>query len=152
MKELTEAQETRRECVRAAVALARERGHGACNLLPATVTQSQLALTKDGFGLGYHGDGPTGELTHFLWCSGTDESGPYTVQTMAYRNRQQFLELLSLLRGLGDQVRLVSMREPRGIQLQDLLAQPFRHRKMTEKSKFENQAMALAGMFWASRR
>ena len=45
---------------------------------------------------------------------------------MAYQTGEQFLELMALLRSLGDQVRLVRMNEPPGIQLQDLMIQPFK--------------------------
>jgi len=128
--------------------LNRYRGHGACNLLPASFTRADMGLTEHGFGLGYC-DGANGELTHFFWGSAKDEPGPYTIITIAYQNGQQFLELMGLMKTLNDQVRLVEMREPAGIQLQDLLSQPMKQRQVTKKSKFENQNKA--GAYWQVR-
>jgi hypothetical protein len=128
--------------------LGRKRGHGACNLLPATVTQAELGWTENGFGLGYS-DGAEDGLTHFFWGKAKGETGPYTVRAMAYQNGQQFLELMALIKTLGDQVRMVWMREPRGIQMQDLLLHPFRHRQVTSKSEFENRNKATA--YWQVR-
>jgi len=54
-----------------------------------------------------------------------------------------------LIKNLGDQVKLVVMKEPSGIQLQDLLKHPFRRRRITEKSKFENKLTASA--YWQIR-
>ncbi|MCD4739187.1 MAG: hypothetical protein K8R89_08010, partial [Anaerolineae bacterium] len=62
---------------------------------------------------------------------------------------EQFLELLALVKSLGDQVRLVRMREPSGIQLQDFLQQPFRFRQLTEKSQYENRMSSSA--YWQVR-
>ena len=56
---------------------------------------------------------------------------------------------MALIRSLGDQVRLVKMREPQGIQLQDLIKQPFKHHQMSQKSKFESGMKALA--YWQMR-
>lgn len=129
--------------------LARLRGHGGLNLHPAATTRSELRWSEKGFGLGYCEEG-SGELTHHVWI-GTDniESGPYRVSWTAYRDYDQFLELLAVIKTLGDQVRLVSMREPQGIQLQDLLDRPFKHRQVTAKSRFENRAEAEA--YWQMR-
>jgi hypothetical protein len=68
---------------------------------------------------------------------------------MAYQNTDQFLELMALIKNLGDQIRQVWMREPGGIQLQDLLVQPFRYRRLTESGKYENRARASA--YWQLR-
>ena len=54
------------------------------------------------------------------------------------------LELLRLLRELGDQVTTVRLLEPAGIQLQDLLATPFRDRQRTEGSEHATGLTALA--------
>jgi hypothetical protein len=102
-----------------------------------------------GFGLGYC-DGPDGELTHHFWCSAENmESGPYNIQWMAFQTREQFLELMALLGGLGDQVRLVRMNEPQDMQLQDLLARPFRQRSLTGESRYANRCDAFS--FWQAR-
>jgi len=49
----------------------------------------------------------------------------------------------------GNQVRLVRMREPPGIQFQDLLDQPFKRRQVSEKAKFETVIRATA--YWQMR-
>ncbi len=131
-----------------AALLARQRGHGACNILPAQYTKGELKWMPEGFGLGYC-DGPKGELTHFFWSTAKGEHGPYSVHAMAYQSWEQFLELMGLLRNLGDQVHQVWMREPSAIVVQDLLDQPFRFRRLTEKSKFEQTNRATA--YWQLR-
>jgi hypothetical protein len=135
------------EMIHAAL-LARQRGHGAVNLHPPEYTRAELGWTTNGFGLGYN-DGPNDELTHFIWCRAKGEHGPYSVGAMAYQNWDQFLELMALLKNLDNQVRQVWIREPANIQFQDLLVQPFRHRQLTEKSKYENKAGAEA--YWQLR-
>jgi hypothetical protein len=68
---------------------------------------------------------------------------------MAFETRDQFLELMLLLRSLGEQVRSVRMREPAGVQLQDFIRQPFRMRQLTRKSPHENRMDAVA--YWQIR-
>ncbi|MBN1461193.1 MAG: hypothetical protein JXA57_16820, partial [Armatimonadetes bacterium] len=129
--------------------LARRRGHGGVIYQASGLTESEVRWSENGFGLGYR-DGPNGELTHHLWCSPQNvEFGPYFVQWMSYQTWPQFLELLALLKNLGDQVRLVRMREPQGVQLQDLLERPFRHHAITDKSPYRNRMSAYA--FWQVR-
>lgn len=118
-----------------AARLARRRTHGSCNLTPSDVTWFEMGHA-DGFGLGYF-DGPDGELTHYLWCSGQGEHGPYNVRWSVFRSREEFLELMGVLRMLGDQVRLVRMHEPPGIQLQDMVTHPLRERIARQGSRFE---------------
>ena len=125
--------------------LARRRGHGGANYPGPAVTQVELAYhTDDGFGLGYC-DGSNGELTHHLYCSGRGERGPYHVHWLAFQTNEQFLELMALIKSLADQVRLVRIREPVGIQLQDLLDRPFKHQAVTERGRFENSITTYAG-------
>lgn len=116
--------------------LQRHKPHGGCNLIPDQITRTEMQWAANGFGLGYH-DGPNWSLSHFLWMNARDvENGPYNIWWMAYQNYDQFIELMGILRNLGDQVRMVSLREPMEIQFQDLLEKPFYHRSLTEKSKF----------------
>jgi predicted acetyltransferase len=68
---------------------------------------------------------------------------------MAYQNAEQLMELLALIKSLGDQVSSFRMLEPAGIQLQDLLKQPFRHRRGTAGSKHENKLGSTA--YWQLR-
>jgi hypothetical protein len=128
--------------------LARFRRHGALNFTPLEVTEVDVVWTTGGFGLGYC-DGPDGELTHHIWCRAKGEHGPYTVRWMSYQTREQFLELMALLRNLGDQVRLVWIQEPPGIQIQDLIEQPFKQRQISKKSEFESTVHASA--YWQMR-
>jgi len=126
----------------------RLRAHGSCNLPPA-FTRAEMIWSKNGFGLGYkEGDG--GELSHHVWLSAEGgEPGPYHVLWLAYGDAGQFLELMALIKSLGDQVRLVRIIEPPGIQMQDLLRRPFQLRTATQKSKFENTMRAAA--YWQMR-
>jgi len=130
--------------------LRRHRGHGACNLNAADLTRAEMLEHKNGFGLGFT-DGPDGDLTHHLWGSvrADVESGPYRVEWLAWETPQQLLELLGLIKNLGDQVALVRIREPAGVQFQDLLDKPFARYTVTEGSKFESRAKAIA--YWQMR-
>jgi len=128
--------------------LRRLRGHGACNIDSPEITQADMRWAENGFGLGFvdeHGD-----LTHHMWCSAKEvEHGPYEVYWMAYETKEQFLELLGLLRSFEDQVRSVELREPPGIQFQDLLVRPFRLRQITRRSAHENRMRSSA--YWQLR-
>jgi hypothetical protein len=126
----------------------RRRAHGSLTFDPPGITHSAMLFAKQGFGLGYY-DGPDGELTHHMWCVAKGERGPYSVHWMSYQNWDQFLELVALLRNLGDQVRLVRMAEPPGIQLQDLIEQPFKQYQVSEKSPFAAEPRAIA--WWQMR-
>jgi len=122
--------------------------HGSCSIDTPKLTHADMLWSENGFGLGYFDD--DGDLTHHFWCSAKDiEYGPYRVQWMAYRTRSEFLELVALLRGLGDQVRSIRLCEPPGIQLQDLIRQPFAARQVTEGSPHANRVRAAA--YWQAR-
>lgn len=129
--------------------LARRRAHGLCNLTPLTFTSVEMEDMSNGFGLGYF-DGPNGELTHHFWAS-TDnvEDGPYRIGWLAYQTYDQFLELLALMHNLGDQVKLMRMNEPPGIQLQDFLLNPIRQRHTTRNTSYAVGIQALA--YWQMR-
>lgn len=116
--------------------LKRLRGHGSVNIHPTNYSKIELS-GKKGFGLGFF-DEETGELTHHFWMSVDGEHGPYNVRWMCYQNYDQFIELLSVLKGLSDQVFTIKMREPPEIQIQDFLEKPFRYREMTKNAKHEN--------------
>jgi hypothetical protein len=129
---------------------ARKKGHGGCDLHPPEATRSAMMLPDHGFGLGYR-DGPRGELTHHIWCDARDnsEQGPYDIWWTCFQNGEQFLELMALIKALGDQVRLMSMREPPGVQIQALLAKPFYRSQISRKSNFESGIRAWA--YWQLR-
>ncbi len=128
--------------------LNRPRGHGAVNIYPLLYTEADLSFHSKDFGLGYF-DGEGGTLSHFIWANARGQNGPYRIIYMAYKNREQFLELMALLKSMGDQVRVVHMREPADIQLQDLMRHPFRQRRVTEKGEYATGASANA--YWQVR-
>ncbi len=128
--------------------LKRSRRHGSCNINPVSFTQSELAWSSKAFGLGFH-DGENGELTHFFWCWPKGEHGPYRIGFMAYQNADQFIELMGLIKNIGDQVRTVRMREPAHIQIQDMLKQPFRREIVSEKTVHSTGTSADA--YWQMR-
>lgn len=132
-----------------AARLARMRMHGSFNILSAEVTRGALYHPKGILAYGYR-DGPRGALSHCV-CMASEggEHGPYFVRVIAYRTREQFLELMSLLHSLGDQVHLMRMFEPPGIQMQDLLQQPFKRRRISERSSYE--AGIYAAAWWQVR-
>jgi predicted acetyltransferase len=122
------------QAVHAAMA-GRLKHHGAVVLEPAILMKGELAWHENGFGLGYYEDG---RLTHFFWADAKDEHGPYEISFFAYRSVDELLELLALIRSLGDQVSSILMEEPAHLQLQTFLRQPFRNRRNTRRSDFEN--------------
>jgi len=116
--------------------LARYRGHGSCSLFMPEGTAVDMRWQENGFGLGYF-DGPSGELTHHFWVQTEDIArGPYHVQWTTYQVPTQFMELMALLKTLGDQIHSVSMVEPAWVQMQDLLTYPIRHRRITRGSPY----------------
>lgn len=129
--------------------LARLRRHGTCSVTPPEMTQADMLWSDNGFGLGYI-DAASGELTHHFWCSTKAVgNGPYTIRWMSYQTKEELLELLALIKQLGDQVHSVKLYEPPGIQLQDFLNQPFKAREITSKSQHENRMSASA--YWQAR-
>jgi hypothetical protein len=127
--------------------LNRIRGHGSCNVLQPELTRFEMAYDPKGFGFGYY---EGGELTHHIWLSNQGgEHGPLIANWTAFRTYPQFLELLSLLKSVGDQFHLVKMREPPGIQLQDFIRQPFKDRRITRYGRYECRARAAA--YWQMR-
>ena len=124
--------------------LGRMRGHGSCIVDMAAATRAEALWATNGFGLGYH-DGTDGSLSHYVWFSTKGgENGPLNAWWMAYQTTDQFLELMAVIASLGDQIHLVRMREPAGIQLQDLLDQPFRRNRISEKSEYASRNRAAA--------
>jgi predicted acetyltransferase len=132
-----------------AARLVRRRRHGAVSLQPAALTRAEMLYTKNPFGLGYR-DGAGGALSHYIWFGAQAvERGPYGVRWLVYNTREQFLELMSIVKSLGDQVHRVSMIEPPGIQLLDLVEKPFKQRNISRNSPYE--ALRLAEPWWQAR-
>ncbi|MEM7218533.1 MAG: GNAT family N-acetyltransferase [Pseudomonadota bacterium] len=122
----------------------RKRGHGGCVLEPVETVEAETYFTESSFGFGFC-DGPDGALSHFIWGDAEDvEHGPYSIDAIAYRNTDELFELLGLIRSLGDQVNAVHMNEPEELQLQDLLATPFRNQRSTLGSTHTQWQEALA--------
>jgi hypothetical protein len=71
-----------------------------------------------------------GLLTHHMWYTPSGERGPHRVAWLSYKTGGELLELLGLIRSLGDQVDLVIMEEPPHIQFQDLMRTPMRSMRM----------------------
>ncbi|NQU68261.1 MAG: GNAT family N-acetyltransferase [Candidatus Marinimicrobia bacterium] len=129
--------------------LNRKRGNGACNLFSQNITSAEFQFADNGFGLGYVDDN-TGELTHHIGFSTKNyEYGPYNIRWMTYQNDEQFLELLGVVKSMEEQVRLVTVREPKGLQFQDFLEKPFSYGQITHKSVYEHQNRAVA--YWQLR-
>jgi hypothetical protein len=127
--------------------LNRMRGHGSCNVFHPELIRFEMAYEPKGFGLGYY---ENGELTHHLWLANEGgENGPLLVYWCAFRSYRQFLELLSVLKSIGDQFYLVKMREPPGIQLQEFIRKPFRSHKISRHGRYESRAQAMA--YWQMR-
>ena len=126
----------------------RQRGHGSCTITNPQITRAWLMWNPDSFGLGYYG--PAGELTHLLWFEVTSMgAGPYRVQWMSYQTNEQFIELMALIAGLGDQVSLVHIREPGHIQFQDFLRHP--QTEMTARTGSKYEVSMRTGASWQLR-
>lgn len=122
----------------------RKRTHGSLNIFSDKITEAESLWQKGSYGLGYYNETKT-EITHFIWLVNRGgEHGPYRVLTMIYQNQKQFLELLALLKSLGDQIRSVILTEPSDVQFQDFLRYPFRNRIVTEKGKYANTIDAIS--------
>lgn len=123
--------------------------HGSAVLLRSGITKAEMEWGKNAFGLGYY-DNSGKELTHHFWCGHNEgENGPYNVSWMCYQNYSQFLELLALIKGLGDQVHSIRITEPFAIQIQDLIELPVKQKSMTKGSKMESRVAS--GSYWQIR-
>lgn len=111
--------------------------HGALDFLSPLITKLNCK-EKESFGLGYF-DNNGQELTHYFWGEKNGEFGPLNINALVYQNKEQLLELLSLIKSFSDQVLCVEMKEPIEIHFQDLLEKPFRHIDTTEGSSFYNK-------------
>lgn len=122
--------------------LARFRVHGAASLVHPGCSRSEAYWTPQGFGLGY--ESKSGELTHHLWIAGTGEHGPYRVHWMAWRTPSELRDLLGLLRSLGDQVHAITLCDPPGTQLQDLIDRPMHGYRTRKGGDYWQRPFSLA--------
>ena len=125
----------------------RHRRHGGTTAHPPGFIRAEMMWTDKPFGLGYRSE--AGELTHFVWGRTKGESGPYRVDMLSYQTPQQLLELFKLVSVLGDQVRSISITEPSGIQLQDLVQHVVRQEIATAKS--DHAFRHVSGTWWQLR-
>lgn len=124
--------------------LRRWRGHGAIDLEPPELQRAEMGWAENFVGLGYRGE--DGSITHGFWGSTSGEYGPLRVTAVAYQTREQMIELLRLIRELGDQIRTVKMIEPAHVQLQALITEPMRQRDRSRATKHESGSRAVAWM------
>ena len=105
--------------------------HGACILESPQYTHSELLHPKHGFGLAYFEEE---QMTHGFWGDLKSENGPYDIYWIIYRDLKELKQLLWLLKSFGEQIDLVRMTEPPGINLQDLLETPLRVQSSRERA------------------
>ena len=123
---------------------ARKQAHGGICLTPPETIQAEALYQKKPFGLGYF-DGPSDELTHFIWGEMQgEEHGPYRITARAYQSSEQLLELLALMKSLSDQVSSFILQEFGDFQFQDLLAAPFRTARNLEGGDHAQRLTAYA--------
>lgn len=115
--------------------VSRMKWHGAVTFDAEELTHGDvLCGDKKCFGLGFRDD--AGELTHFMWLRAQNMGqGRFNVVCMAYRDNEQFIELMSVIKSLEDQSRFVRILEPPHLQIQDLLSRPLRRFYDTEDNK-----------------
>lgn len=100
----------------------RFRNHGSVNL-PAVITQADMEINKKTFAIGFKNE--NGELTHhYVVRSVNGEHGPMNIIWMAFQTPDQFKDILLSIKSYGDQIDIVSLPEPYGIQFQSLLRKP----------------------------
>lgn len=116
--------------------LSQPRAHGQVVLDSPQHTWGRMRANENAFGLGYFD--VEGHLTHHIWVEPAKVGqGPYHIRWMTYENGEQFLELMAVIKNLADQVRLVSMSEPRDIQIQDLIRRPFAEARVRSGGNWE---------------
>jgi hypothetical protein len=116
--------------------------HGAVVIDAPDFMHVEWAAVDNPFALGYRDE--NGRLTHFFFAELDGENGPFKLGPIAYETTGQLMELLRLLRELGDQIHAVRMDEPAQLQLQTLIDNPIRQRNRTLKSELESGNRALA--------
>ncbi len=100
----------------------RLRYHGSVNL-PPVITRADMEINKKTFAIGFRNK--NGEMTHhYVVRSVKGEHGPMSVIWMAFQTPGQFKDILLSIKSFGDQIDIVSLQEPPGIQFQSLLRKP----------------------------
>lgn len=122
--------------------LKRWKNHGAVDVIPMELFHAEMLWTENPIGMGFRNK--AGELTHFIWGECDDENGPFRIQFIAYQNREQLLELLALIKSLGNQIYVIGLWEPAHIQIQDLLKEPFKSQNISSGNEYEQLIKAEA--------
>ncbi len=127
--------------------MSRRSMHGQVKITDWRQIAYEMNFNEEVFVLGYR-DGADDAISHFIAVSpdGKGEHGPYVVWIISWSTREQFLELLGVLKSLGDQVHGFRMQDPQGISMQDLVARPFTWYRVTRDSPFQKRTLALSSM------
>ncbi len=120
----------------------RLRAHGSAVLGSAGAFRGEVGMMTRPLGLGYRDQ--DGTLTHFALGPLEGERGPWRIDAIAYRNTDQLLELLRMVRETGDQIRTVQLIEPAHVQLQVLLRRPLQAWEQLPHALRESGNRALA--------
>ena len=126
----------------------RYRSHGSIMIDSENYFQAEMKWSGLSFGLGYSNKF-SNEISHFIWIKSAGDNGPYRIAYMAWQNKQQLLELLSLIHSLSDQVSSVGMVEHPEIQLDQLLEHPVRLNQLTHNTDIATGRDALS--YWQAR-
>lgn len=126
---------------------ARHRAHGGVTIPSVPLRRAERSWDEGAFGLGFRD--ADGILTHYLWCTTKGEHGPYDVREWAWQTTDQLLELLGVLRSLGDQVRTVIVPEPAQAQLRVLVTHP--GRQTITRRQGDHRYESKASAWWQAR-
>lgn len=125
----------------------RPRTHGGVVVHDEGFTRGEYLWTEERMTLGLHDE--DGRLVGVLIGKATGEHGPLEVYVLVGETSDELLELVGLLRQLGDQYRLVWLADPPELVLEDLLDQPYRHRFTSKGAAHPHQITA--GAWWQLR-
>lgn len=112
--------------------ISRLRCHGSVNL-PDILTRAEMETNKKSFTIGFRNK--EGELSHhYVIASVKGEHGPMRIAWMVYNTAEQFRDILLSVKSYGDQIDIVSLQEPAGIQFQSLLRKPISTNRQSTNS------------------
>lgn len=121
---------------------ARHRHHCAVTLEDPPAVSTEIVWADHPLTLGYRDD--SGRLTHFFFGELADGNGPLRLRYVIYETPAQLMELLRLLRELGDQIHAVKIPEPAELSLQTLIDAPLRQRNRSRKSDLASGIESIA--------
>lgn len=123
----------------------RHRPHGSVMIDNEHYLEADLGFRPESKGFGFQTEG---RLTHFVLGTGGGDK-TFEIHWLAYQDRDQLHQLLSVLADQGDQMLSVQIIEPSGVQLTDLVDRPVRQRSRTRGTKHESGN--LGWMWWQAR-